>query len=381
MVVSTPPLGWNTWNTFGFDISEELVLESARVMISSGLRDAGYEYLVLDDGWSLPQRDENGRLVPDPAKFPRGIKALADDLHEMGLKLGIYSCAGQMTCGGYPGSHSYEFEDAETFASWNVDYLKYDYCYKPQHEQGDQLYQRMALALANSGRDIVFSACSWGAEETYQWIKSTGAHCWRSTVDIWDTWESICRLIRQQKQLLPYNGAGCFNDMDMLVVGMNGNGNVGLAGCTDIQYKTHFSFWAFMGSPLMIGCDIRSMTPETARILTNKDLIAINQDRGYRQPFSIGGSFNFQWGDVENGFVWAKLLENGDIAIGMFNLSEDSRNMYFTLPDLALQRYCGRKLELKDLWTGEICYTEGDRFMTKVDACDCRVYRAKIVKA
>ena len=136
-----------------------------------------------------------------------------------------------------------------------------------------------------------------------------------------------------------------------------------------------------MGSPLMIGCDIRSMSPETAKILMNKDLIAINQDRGYRQPFSVGGSFNFQWGDVENSFVWAKLLENGDIAIGMFNLSNDPRNMYFTLPDLSLTRSCGRKLELKDLWTGEICYTEGEKFMTRVDGCDCRVYRARLVEA
>lgn len=381
MVVLTPPLGWNTWNTFGCDINEKLVLEAAQIMISSGLHDAGYEYVVLDDGWQLHQRDENGRLVADPVKFPRGIRALADDLHAMGLKLGIYSCAGQMTCGGYPGSNSYEFEDAALFASWHVDYLKYDYCYKPQHDRGDQLYQRMALALANSGRDIVFSACSWGADETHQWIKSTGAHLWRSTVDIWDTWESICRLIGEQKKLLPYNGAGCFNDMDMLVVGMNGSGHVGLAGCTDTQYKTHFSFWAFMGSPLMIGCDIRSMTEETAKILMNKDLIAINQDKGYRQPFSVGGSFNFQWGDVENSFVWAKLLENGDIAIGMFNLSNDPRNMYFTLPDLSLTRSCGRKLELKDLWTGEICYTEGEKFMTRVDGCDCRVYRARLVEA
>lgn len=380
MVVLTPPLGWNTWNTFGCEINEKLILESARIMIDSGLRDAGYEYVVLDDGWQLRQRDENGRLVADPEKFPRGIKALADDLHAMGLKLGIYSCAGNMTCGGYPGSNAYEFEDAETFASWHVDYLKYDYCYKPQHEQGDQLYQRMALALANSGRDIVFSACSWGAEETHKWIKNTGAHCWRSTVDIWDTWESICKLALQQKELLPYNGLGCFNDMDMLVVGMHGKGNVGFAGCTDTQYKTHFSLWAFMGSPLMIGCDIRDMTPETARILLNKDVIAINQDRGYRQPFSIGGSFNFQWGDVENSFVWAKILENGDIAIGMFNFSDDPRGMYFTLSDLALPRSSGRKLELTDLWTGEVCYTVDSKFITKVDGGDCRLFRAKLVK-
>ena len=381
MIVLTPPLGWNTWNTFGLSINEKLVLESAEAIVASGLRDAGYEYIVLDDGWSLPQRDENGRLVPDPQKFPRGIGPLADDLHSMGLKLGIYSCAGYMTCGGYPGSNSYEFEDAQTFADWHVDYLKYDYCYKPQHERGDQLYQRMALALANSGRDIVLSACSWGADETHNWIKSTGAHSWRSTVDIVDSWSSICHLAKQQKALLPYNSPGCFNDMDMLVVGMNGAGNVGLAGCTYTQYKTHFSLWAFLGSPLMIGCDIRNMSEETAHILMNKKLLAINQDRAYRQPFSVGGSHNFACGDTEDSFIWAKIMENGDLAIGFFNLSDSSRNMYFTLADLALPRFCDRKLELTDLWSGEVRQTVDGRFMVKVEGCDCHVYRAKLIKA
>ena len=285
-----------------------------------------------------------------------------------------------MTCGGYPGSNSYEFEDAETFADWHIDFLKYDYCYKPQHEQGDQLYQRMSLALANSGRDILLSACSWGADETHRWIKTTGAGCWRSTVDIVDSWQSICNLAKQQKALLPYNGAGCFNDMDMLVVGMHGDGNVGLADCTDTQYKTHFSLWAFLGSPLMIGCDVRALSEQTARILLNKELIAINQDRGYRQPFSVGGSFNFAHSDAEDSFIWAKLLENGDIAIGFFNLSEDARNMYFTMADLALPRFCNRKLEMTDLWTGEICHTVDHRFITRVEANDCRIFRAKLVQ-
>lgn len=380
MVILTPPLGWNTWNTYGLDINEKLILESAKAMIDSGLREAGYEYVIIDDGWSLPQRDGQGRLVADPIKFPRGIRALADDLHAMGLKLGIYSCAGHMTCGGYPGSNSYEFEDAETFASWHIDYLKYDYCYKPQHERGDQLYQRMAMALNNSGRDILLAACSWGADETHQWIKSTGAGSWRSTCDIVDTWESICRLAKMQRTLLPYNGIGCFNDMDMLVVGMNGEGNVGLSGCSYTQYKTHFSLWAFLGSPLMIGCDVRNMSEETAHILKNKELIAINQDRGYRQPFSIGGSFNFAHSDTDDSFVWAKLLDNGDIAIGMFNLSNDARNMYFTMNDLALPRFCNRRLEMTDLWTGEVCRTVDERYMTRVEANDCRLFRAKIIK-
>lgn len=380
MVVRTPPLGWNTWNTFGLEINEQLVLESAQVMISSGLREAGYEYIVLDDGWSLPQRDEQGRLVADPRKFPRGIAALADDLHDMGLKLGIYSCAGLMTCGGYPGSNSYEFVDAETFASWHVDFLKYDYCYKPQHERGEQLYQRMSMALATCGRDIVLSACSWGADDTPAWIRTTGAGCWRSTVDIVDSWSSVCHLAKLQKPLLKYNGTGCFNDMDMLIVGMNGNGNVGLAGCTDTQYKTHFSLWAFLGSPLMIGCDIRSMSPGTTEILTNKGLIAINQDPLCRQPFPVGGSLNFAGGDTEDCFIWAKLLEGGDIAIGFFNLSDNPQNMYLTLPDLGLPRFCDRRLAMTDLWSGEVCHTVDERFMTRVEGCDCRVFRAKIVK-
>ena len=379
MVTKTPPMGWNTWNTFGLQINEQLILESAQTLIESGLRDAGYTYIVMDDGWALPRRDANGRLVADPKKFPRGIAPLADELHAMGLKLGIYSCAGLMTCGGYPGSNSYEFEDAETFASWNIDFLKYDYCYKPQHEPGDQLYRRMAMALANSGRDILLSACSWGADDTQEWIRTTGAGCWRSTSDIVDTWESVCRLAKQQKPLLPYGGVGCFNDMDMLVVGMNGNGHVGLAGCTEEQYKTHFALWAFLGSPLMIGCDIRSMTPEVARILKNSGLIAINQDPGCRQPFSIGGSFNYAYGDQEDSFVWAKLLEGGDIAIGMFNLSDSPRNLYFTLNDLSLPRFCGRKLVMTDVWTGETVETVDHRYMATVAACGCQVYRAKIV--
>ena len=380
MITLKPPLGWNTWNTFGLTINESLILESAQAMVDSGLKDAGYTYVVIDDGWSLPERDAQGHLVADPQKFPRGIRALADDLHAMGMKLGIYSCAGLMTCGGYPGSNGYEFEDAQSFADWHVDYLKYDYCYKPLHECGEQLYQRMSMALANCGRDILLSACSWGADQTPDWIKTTGAGCWRSTVDIVDSWESILNLAKQQKELLQHNSIGCFNDMDMLVVGMNGSGNVGLAGCTETQYKTHFSLWAFLQSPLMIGCDVRNMAPETIRLLTNRDVLAVNQDSGCRQPFSVGGSVNYACGDMEDSFIWAKLLDNGDLAVGMFNLSDSPRNMYLTMSDLALPRYCDRKLEMHELWTGETCATVDERFITRVEAYDCKLYRCKIVK-
>ena len=260
MIKLTPPMGWNSWNTFGENINEKMIFETADVMAESGLRDKGYEYLVIDDCWSLRERDENGRLVPDPEKFPHGMKAVADYVHSKGLKFGMYSCAGNMTCAGYPGSYEHEFVDAETFASWDVDFLKYDYCYHSPILHGKYLYRRMGLALENCGRDILFSACSWGADETHEWIKETGASMWRSTGDIFDTWDSVKDLVAQQEKLHPYNGVGCFNDMDMLIVGMHGKGNVGLAGCSDVQYQTHYALWAFLGSPLMIGCDIREMS-------------------------------------------------------------------------------------------------------------------------
>ena len=184
MYIQKPPMGWNTWNTFGPDINEDLILESADAMVSTGLKDAGYEYIVIDDMWSLKERDSQGRLVPDPEKFPHGMKYLADYIHGKGLKFGMYSCGGYLTCGGYPGSFGYEWIDAKTFAEWEVDFLKYDYCFHPASMEGHSTYKRMGLALANCGRDILFSACSWGAEYTRQWIRETGAHTWRSTGDI-----------------------------------------------------------------------------------------------------------------------------------------------------------------------------------------------------
>ena len=197
MIKLTPPMGWNSWNTFGENINEKMIFETADVMAESGLRDKGYEYLVIDDCWSLRERDENGRLVPDPGKFPHGMKAVADYVHSKGLKFGMYSCAGNMTCAGYPGSYEHEFIDAETFASWDVDFLKYDYCYHSPILHGKYLYRRMGLALENCGRDILFSACSWGADETHEWIKETGASMWRSTGDIFDTWDSVKDLVAQ----------------------------------------------------------------------------------------------------------------------------------------------------------------------------------------
>ncbi len=373
MLKTTPPMGWNSWNTFGENINEALIRETADCMAASGLLEHGYEYLVIDDCWSLRERDENGRLVADPAKFPNGMKAVADYVHGKGLKFGMYSCAGNLTCAGYPGSFEHEFIDADTFASWGVDFLKYDYCYHSPIIPGYYLYRRMGLALENCGRDILFSACSWGADETHEWIKSTGASMWRSTGDIFDTWNSVKELALRQKELHPYCGAGCFNDMDMLIVGMYGKGNVGLAGCTDVQYRTHYSLWAFLGSPLMIGCDIRSMNEATREILMNKDMIAINQDPAYRQPFLLSGT----WGGPEL-LMYGRHLANGKIAIGFFNLSENKATARVNLDEFGLPLSTGKTLLLKDVWTKETHSVKNGTFCCPLEPFECAVYLATL---
>lgn len=374
MIKNTPPMGWNSWNTFGADINEKLIFETADKMVETGLLDAGYDYLVIDDCWSLKERDKDGRLVADPEKFPHGMKAVADYVHSKGLKFGMYSCAGNLTCAGYPGSFEHEFTDAETFAEWGVDFLKYDYCYHSNIIHGKYLYRRMGLALKNCGRDILFSACSWGADNTAEWMRETGANMWRSTGDIFDTWESIKKLTEEQDAILPYGGAGCFNDMDMLVVGMYGKGNVGLEGLNDVQYKTHFSIWALMGSPLMIGCDIRNMNEETHRILTNKELIKINQDKDCRQVFKLPNHWN------DNVKIYARNLENGDIAVGMFNFGGEKAVVRMTVDELGIPESTDRTLKLENVWEDETVTVTNGAFIHDIEPCGCLVYRCKVVK-
>ncbi len=397
MHVNLPPMGWNTWNTFGAHINEQLILESADAMAESGLRDAGYIYLVIDDIWHLKERDENGRMVADPEKFPHGMKYVADYVHGKGLKFGMYSCAGYLTCAGYPASYDYEWIDAQTFAEWGVDFLKYDFCFRPMTVRPDILYKRMALALANCGRDILFSACSWGSENTKQWIRETGADMWRSTGDINDSWESIKLLAQSQLKVQEYNGKGCFNDMDMLVVGMNGKGNVGFKGCTVEEYRTHFTLWALLNSPLMIGCDIRDMDEATREILMNRDVIAVNQDAKGCQPFFAN---NFIWkandarkSDTEPHFeeypldvpMIAKFLDNGDIAVGVFNFTDAKTNrwhMTLTCDNLGLPLNCGKSFEAVDLWTGETIKSfNGTLQIQTLEPHACRLFRVKIVDA
>lgn len=398
MVLNAPLMGFNTWNTFGKNISEELIIESADAMISLGLKDCGYEYVVIDDIWALKERDENGRLVPDPEKFPHGMKYIADFLHSKGLKFGMYSCGGFMTCAGYPASFGHEWTDAETFAQWGVDFLKYDYCFHPASVEPDVIYKRMGLALLNCKRDIVFSACSWGADNTRQWIKECGADMWRSTGDIYDSWESIKDIALSQICRAEYNGKGCFNDMDMLIVGMNGKGNVAKGGCTKEEYKLHFSLWALMGSPLMIGCDVRNMSEDTKEILTNKRVIEIAKDPAYRQPFVVNmkrepresrSTDDPFYKDYNlNTPVIARYLEGGDIALGLFNFGDEPADCWAyagNTPDkLGLAENSAKELIYLDLWTGKQASSVGGMLVLDADGKklpphSCKLYRVKIV--
>ena len=377
MIKLTPPMGWNSWNTFGENINEKMIFETADVMAESGLRDKGYEYLVIDDCWSLRERDENGRLVPDPEKFPHGMKAVADYVHSKGLKFGMYSCAGNMTCAGYPGSYEHEFVDAETFASWDVDFLKYDYCYHSPILHGKYLYRRMGLALENCGRDILFSACSWGADETHEWIKETGASMWRSTGDIFDTWDSVKDLVAQQEKLHPYNGVGCFNDMDMLVVGMGGEGNVShTGGCTDEEYLMHFSLWCLWGTPLMMGADIRNVNEYCRSVMLNRELIALNQDPDARAPFYEEKQRYAS--KARMGLL--KFLANGEIVIAYYNFDINPLQVLLYFDDYGIPGGSNYGLELTDILTGENIGVKFDCYNPTLPGRSFKIYKAKFVE-
>lgn len=373
MFIRKPPMGWNSWNTFASNINEQLIFEMADEMVKSGLADKGYNYLVIDDCWAEKERDKDGRLVADKEKFPHGMKYVADYVHSKGLKFGMYSCCGPMTCAVYPGSFEHEFEDAETFASWEVDLLKYDYCFKPDNIGGDLLYKRMSTALKKSGRDILFSACSWGNDATASWIKSTGANIWRSTGDIVDSWASIRDITQKQFDLLKYSSQNCFNDMDMLVVGMHGKGNVGLTGCTDVEYKTHFSLWSLLNSPLFIGCDIREMSDETKRILMNEEVIDVNQQTDVVQPFVATNVDNERYAIV-------KPLDDGDYAIGLFNFTDGTQYVHFNLWDMGIPRLDKYKITLRDLWQHEELGEISGHYGKWLDSHDCMMLRMKIEK-
>ena len=371
MLSQRPPMGWNSWNTFGEDINEQTVRAAADAIVEKGLRDAGYEYVVIDDCWSLPERGKDGRIVPNPEKFPSGMKALADYIHSKGLKFGMYSDVGTRTCARFPGSFDHEFVDAETFAEWGVDFLKYDYGYKPKLANGKSLYNRMSMALKATGREILFSACNWGCDESEKWMRSVGAHMYRSTGDIYDCFTSFKDIAMSQVEKLAYSAPGCFNDMDMLICGMRDKGNVARGGCTDTEYRTHFALWCFFQVPLMIGCDLTAVDEGTLALLKNKELIAIDQDPEGRPPIQV----------VEGEKpVFFKHLANGEYAVAFFNFTDEQSFQEFECFDVGLTEASGYGFEFYDVFTGENKGVRADYFTALVPAHDCRIYRGKLVK-
>jgi alpha-galactosidase len=298
----TPPMGWNSWNKFGCNVSEQLIRETADAIVASGMKDAGYQYVVIDDCWQV-SRDRNGIIVADPQRFASGMKALADYVHSKGLKFGLYSDAGSKTCQGRPGSNGYEDVDARQYAAWGVDYLKYDWCYTDGVD-AKIAYPTMRDGLKASGRPIVFSMCEWGDHQPWTWARGVG-HLWRTTGDIGPTWQSFVRLLDQQVDLWKYAGPGGWNDPDML--------EVGNPPLTTTESRAHFSLWCLLAAPLMAGNDIRQMPPEVREILTNKEVIAIDQD-----PLGAQGQRVRKDGPLE---VWAKKLQDGGQAVIFLNRS------------------------------------------------------------
>jgi alpha-galactosidase len=320
-LAQTPPMGWNSWNKFACNVSEKLIRDVADALVSSGMKDAGYTYVVIDDCWH-GKRDSLGFIQADTERFPSGIKALADYIHSKGLKFGIYSCAGDKTCGGRPGSRGYEYQDALQYAQWGVDYLKYDWCYT-EGLNAVGAYTTMAQALVSAGRPIVFSLCEWGGNKPWDWGPKLG-HLWRTTGDIYDcfdcvidhgTWKSwgVMKILDQQDGLRKYAGPGRWNDPDMLEVG---NG-----GMTINEDRAHFSMWCMIAAPLIAGNDIVNMKPETKEILTNAGVIAINQD-----SLGIQG---FKYSTKDSIETWVKPLKGGDWAVCFLNRSVKSQKVQF----------------------------------------------------
>jgi alpha-galactosidase len=317
----TPPMGWNTWNIFQTRIDEPLLKSMVDAYVSSGMRDAGYTYFVLDDGWMSMERDKDGNLVADPKKFPNGMKAFADYVHSKGMKFGIYNCAGTKTCAGYPGTRGHEYEDARLYASWGVDYLKFDWC-NAEGINAREAYATMSKALKATGRPIVFSLCEWGSNRPWVWGKNVG-QLWRTTGDIGPVFEkdlkkdgwaalSVLSILDRQDSIRQYAGPGHWNDPDMLEVGN---------GMSYTEDKAHFSIWCMLAAPLMAGNDLHKMSDQTKDILTNKEIIAIDQD-----PLGIEGFRYYYFDGLE---ILVKPLSNNDLAVCFLNRSDHPQNISY----------------------------------------------------
>lgn len=374
----TPPMGWNSWNTFETNINEQLVKDIADVMVSSGMKDAGYTYIVLDDGWMAMQRDSiTGDLIPDPKKFPNGIKALADYVHSKGLKFGLYNCAGTKTCAGYPGTRGYEYQDARFYASVEIDYLKFDWC-NTNGINAKEAYNTMSKALKAARRPIVFSLCEWGNNKPWDWATPIG-HLWRTTGDICNQFDGILdhktwyqlgvmRIVDLQDTLRKFAGPGHWNDPDMLEVGNGLNAN---------ENKAHFSIWAMLAAPLIAGNDLRKMSDESKNVLTNKNVIAVDQD--------VLGIEGFKYSDKDSLQTWFKPLNNGDWAVCFLNRSSSLKTIDFnwqneTIYDLLSKKELNSKsiYQVQDLWLDKMIGDTKKPLRSTLGAHDVLMLRLKL---
>jgi alpha-galactosidase len=392
LLALTPPMGWNSWNTFAENISDSLVRQIADSMVSTGMRDIGYQYINIDDYWQLVERDSKGNIQINKQKFPHGIKAVADFVHSKGLKIGVYSDAAELTCGGVAGSYGHEEQDAMNFEEWGIDLLKYDYCNAPSaRDTAIMRYKRMANALHKIKRSIVFSVCEWGEggiytskgegnRKPYEWAANLGGNYWRTTLDIRNTWKmnvynersnSIMQILDINAPLDKYASPGHWNDPDMMVVGINNMlttvvNRSGAVGCTEEEYRSHMSLWCLMASPLLCGNDIRNMSKATKNILLNSEIIAINQDILGKQAKRIRDN-----GDEE---VFAKPLADGSWAIGLLNRNDSaSASIRIAWDEIGLQGIC----RVRNVWKHQNIGEYKDYCEISVLPHQCIVIRVK----
>lgn len=326
-------MGWNTWNRFHCDVSEDLVKQAAEAMVATGMRDAGYQYVVIDDCWQV-SRDETGQIVADPDRFPSGIAALADYVHSLGLKFGIYTCAGTKTCQGRPGSYGFEEKDMRTYASWGVDFVKVDWCYTTGMDPRER-YKVFRDAIKAAGRPMVFSICNWGVGEPWVWGPITG-QMWRTSMDIWDGFLSVLFNLSLTAPWAAFAGPGHWNDPDMLEVG---NG-----GMTADEYRAHMGLWAMLAAPLIAGNDLRNMSEETLAILTNPEVIAVDQDPLGLQAVLLEGA------DTGRQVYARPLAGPGLRAVALFNALDEEAEIRVDFHKLGLAE---GPVRVRDLWRRE----------------------------
>ena len=372
----TPPMGWNSWNGFHCEVDENLIKQTADAMIESGMKDAGYEYIVIDDCWH-GERDSLGFIQADSKRFPSGIQALADYIHSKGLKFGIYSDAGWKTCGGREGSRGYEYQDAIKYAEWGVDYLKYDWC-NTEGLNAEGAYLTMRNALYKAGRPIVFSLCEWGDNKPWDWAKDIG-HLWRTTGDIaacfdcivdhgtWNSW-GVMQILDKQEGLRKFAGPDHWNDPDMMEVGN---------GMSISEDRAHYSMWCMLAAPLIAGNDLRTMTKETLEILTNKDAIEINQDK-----LGIQG---FKYSSTDSLEIWFKPLSEGDWGVCFLNRSKRQQEINYDWSKIIITDTLSNRVlntitneySIRNVWKKEDVGNTSKIFITQIPSHDVVMLRMK----